>query len=117
MKVSCKKSMGSFPGKFHEKADEQLKPNFVTEVFKENYTTNTTNILIKYCNKKEVKPYDSVFIVHCSSKQGTALQLLGCVIQCIVRRNKETSCCVCSHSPSFIQSDEMRVLTPGAALC
>jgi len=62
--------MGSLPGKFHEKADEQLKPNFVTEVFKENYTTSTTNILIKYCNKKEVKPYDNVFIVRCSSKPG-----------------------------------------------
>jgi len=112
--------MGSFPAKFSEKADEQLKHNFVIEVFKENYTTSTANIaniLIKYCNKKEVKSYDCIFIVRCSSKQGTALQLPGCVIQCIVRRNKEASCCVCSHSPSFIQSDEMRVLTPGAALC
>jgi hypothetical protein len=45
--------MGSFPGKFHGKADEQLKPNFVTEVFKENYTTSTTNILIKYGNKEK----------------------------------------------------------------
>lgn len=109
--------MGSFPGKFHEKADEQLKPNFVIEVFKENYSKSPTNIFIKYCNEKGVKPYDSVFIVRVSSKQGTALQLPGCVIQCIVRRNKEASCCVCSHSPSFIQSDEMGVLTPGAALC
>jgi len=76
--------MGSFLGKFHEKPDEQLKPNFVIEVFKENYITSTRNILIKYCNKKEVKPYDSPLFVeardcssvawlcdsmHCSEKQ------------------------------------------------
>jgi hypothetical protein len=36
--------MGSFPAKFRQKADEQLKRNFVIEVFKENYTTSTANI-------------------------------------------------------------------------
>jgi len=47
------KSMGSFPEKFHEKVDEQMQPNFVIAVFKENYTTSTTNILINYFNKKK----------------------------------------------------------------